>query len=125
MAQPVIDALPPARRIDLVGAADLPTAFACLGRCALFIGNDSGLMHIAAASGVPTVGLFGPSRPEHYGPWGARTAVVRTRLPFERLVGGPGYDFRTTETMMTSLELDDVVAAARRLLDGSVPVAAT
>jgi heptosyltransferase-3 len=116
LARPVLDAIPDERRIDLVGAADLPTIHACLARCALFVGNDSGLMHIAAASGIPTVGLFGPSRPEHYGPWGNRAEAVRTRLPFEALVGGPGYDHRTTDTLMASLELDDVVAAVRRLL---------
>ena len=125
LAQPVIDALPLARRIDLLGAADLPTVYACLARCTLFVGNDSGLMHMAAASGIPTVGLFGPSRPEHYGPWGRRTAAVRTRVPFEQLVGGPGYDHRTTGTMMASLELEDVVVAVRRLLDEAAPAAAT
>ena len=40
--------------IDLVGKCDLPTAFACLKRCSLFVGNDSGLMHLAAASGIPS-----------------------------------------------------------------------
>ncbi|CAM9769335.1 unnamed protein product [Discosporangium mesarthrocarpum] len=116
IAQPVLDVIPAGRRIDLVGAADLPTIHACLARCALFVGNDSGLMHIAAATGIPTIGLFGPSRPEHYGPWGARAESVRTRLPYDALVGGPGYDHRTTDTLMDSLELDDVVAAADRLL---------
>jgi lipopolysaccharide export system permease protein len=60
-AQPVIAALPGARMLDLVGAVDLPTAAACLRRCRAFLGNDSGLMHLAAAAGTPTLGLFGPS----------------------------------------------------------------
>src|SRR5205085_8020560 len=47
--------------IDLVGKTDLLTAAAVLRRAALFIGNDTGLMHIAAAVGAPTLGLFGPS----------------------------------------------------------------
>jgi ADP-heptose:LPS heptosyltransferase len=116
IAQPVIDAVPASRRIELVGAADLPTVFACLRRCALFVGNDSGLMHMAAAAGIPTVGLFGPSRPEHYAPWGARTASVRTRLPYEAHVGGPGYDHRSTGSLMESLAIDDVETAAGALL---------
>jgi heptosyltransferase-3 len=124
IARPVLDALSADCRIDLVGGADLPTVTACLARCTLFVGNDSGLMHMAAAAGIPTIGLFGPSRPEHYGPWGARTAAVRTRLPFEALVGGPGYDHRNTDTLMATLELDDVVAAAQRLLGATVPVVA-
>ncbi|MBU6498438.1 MAG: glycosyltransferase family 9 protein, partial [Rhodospirillales bacterium] len=59
LAAPVFAALPEA--IDLCGALSLPEAAACLARCALFIGNDSGLMHLAAAAGTPTLGLFGPT----------------------------------------------------------------
>lgn len=114
-ATPVIEAIPNDRRIDLVGKADLLTAAACLERCALYVGNDSGLMHLAAASGVPTLGLFGPSRPERYAPWGSRTAWVRTDKAFEDLVGGPDYDHRTTDTLMDSLSVEKVVDAAADL----------
>ena len=110
-AAAVLDSVPAARRIDLVGTEDLPTVAACLKRCALFVGNDSGLMHMAAAAEIPTVGLFGPSRPEHYRPWGDLTAAVQTDKPYEELVGGPGYDHRTTDTMMDSLSVDSVVTA--------------
>ncbi len=69
-AAPVLSAVPPAQLIDLVGRTDILTAGAAIKRAQLFIGNDSGLMHMAAAVGVPTVGLFGPSRFEHFHPWG-------------------------------------------------------
>lgn len=64
------------RAIDLVGRLTLPEAAAALARCALFVGNDSGLMHLAAAAGTPTLGLFGPSRVDEYGPVGARVAAA-------------------------------------------------
>ncbi|MGI3899845.1 MAG: glycosyltransferase family 9 protein [Janthinobacterium lividum] len=54
-AAALLAALPDA--IDLVGALTLPEVSACLARCALAVSNDSGLMHLAAASGVPTLGL--------------------------------------------------------------------
>ena len=73
-ALPVLDALPDA--IDLAGTASLPEAAACLARCDLFVGNDSGLMHLAAASGTPTLGLFGPTDAREYAPAGRRTAAV-------------------------------------------------
>ncbi len=111
VAAAVLDAVPADKRIDLVGTEDLPTVAACLKRCALYVGNDSGLMHMAAAAEIPTVGLFGPSRPENYRPWGDLTAVVRTEKAYEELVGGPGYDHRTTDTLMDSLSVDSVVAA--------------
>jgi ADP-heptose:LPS heptosyltransferase len=72
-------------------------------------------MHIAAAAGTPTLGLFGPSPVEQYAPWGASTAVVQTALPPEALYE-PGYDHRTTDTLMDSLSVEMAEAAARRLL---------
>ncbi|MBS29128.1 MAG: glycosyl transferase [Alphaproteobacteria bacterium] len=111
-AAPVLDAIPDDRLIDLVGKIDLPTAGACLARSALFIGNDSGLMHMAAAAGIPTLGLFGPSRPERYGPWGSCTAWVSTETPLSELIGAPDYDYQTTGTLMDSLAVDTVVNAS-------------
>ncbi len=113
-ALPVLDSIPAARRIDLVGRCDLLTAHAALKRCAMYIGNDSGLMHIAAASGIPTLGLFGPSRDENYAPWGDRCAVVRTAIAYDDLFP-PGYDHRTTDTLMDSLSVDAAAAAAEAL----------
>ena len=74
MAAPLLAALPGA--IDLVGCLSLPEIAACLSRAALFIGNDSGLMHVAAAAGAPTLGLFGPTNPVEYGPAGVRARAV-------------------------------------------------
>jgi ADP-heptose:LPS heptosyltransferase len=111
----VLAALPAARRIDLVGRVGLLTAAAVLRRAALFVGNDTGIMHIAAATGTPTLGLFGPSLPEQYAPWGPRTAVATTSLAYGELVGAPGYDHRTTGTLMDSLTVDAAEAAALRL----------
>ncbi|RED52255.1 glycosyltransferase family 9 protein [Aestuariispira insulae] len=116
-ANPVLRAIPKDRRIDLVGKIDLLTAAACMEKAALYVGNDSGLMHMAAAVGVPTLGLFGPSRTEHYAPWGPHCAFVRTPEAYEELVGGPGYDHRNAETMMTSLSVETVADAAIALMN--------
>jgi ADP-heptose:LPS heptosyltransferase len=79
MAAPVLDGLPDA--IDLVGRLDLPEAAATLARCALFVGNDSGLMHLSAATGTPTIGLFGPTPASEYAPVGARALAVLAKGP--------------------------------------------
>jgi heptosyltransferase-3 len=113
-AAPLLRAIPGERMIDLVGRVDLLTAAAVLRRVVLFIGNDTGLMHIAAASGVPTLGLFGPSPAEQYAPWGRVTAVVQTETPREKLFG-PDYHHRTTDTLMDSLSVGAVEAEAVRL----------
>ena len=115
-AQPVIDALPAGQGIDLVGAVDLPTAAACLKRCRAFVGNDSGLMHLAAAAGTPTLGLFGPSHTRRYRPWGPRTAFLRTPESYDELarrVVAPG---QVQETLMNGLTVEAVLEAAQGLL---------
>jgi ADP-heptose:LPS heptosyltransferase len=101
MAAAVLAALPGA--IDLVGALTLPEAAACLARCALFIGNDSGLMHLAAAAGTPTLGLFGPTPASEYAPAGRRTAVAQAPGP-------PG------QSPIDTLTVEAVLAAAQALL---------
>jgi heptosyltransferase-3 len=79
MAAPLLAALPDA--LDLVGTLSLPEAAAVLQRAALFVGNDSGLMHLSAAAGAPTIGLFGPTDAETYCPAGRRaTAVVAASM---------------------------------------------
>jgi ADP-heptose:LPS heptosyltransferase len=123
-AEAVLAAVPADRRIDLVGKVDLPVAGACLERCALFVGNDSGLMHLAAASGVPTLGLFGPSPDDRYAPWGPRTSVVRTRQSYRELVEAPGFDHRATGTLMDGLSVDMATNAAEALWHRVLGVAA-
>ncbi|MFM2042578.1 MAG: hypothetical protein RLY86_1154 [Pseudomonadota bacterium] len=64
------------RAIVTAGAESLLVQAACIARCALYLGNDSGLSHVAAALGVPTVAVFGPTDPRQYAPVGPRVAVV-------------------------------------------------
>jgi ADP-heptose:LPS heptosyltransferase len=64
------------RGIDCVGRGDILCSAAAIDRAALFVGNDSGLMHVAAALGKPTLGLFGPTEWWLYGPRGPRTAIA-------------------------------------------------
>lgn len=121
-AQPVLDAIPAARRMDLVGGVPLDVAAACIGRCAFYLGNDSGLMHMAAAAGVPTLGLFGPSSEFLYGPWGPRAASVRGPRGYDDIVTAPDYDFTRPPTdLMDDLEVDAVVVAAERLWCEAAP----
>src|SRR6185437_7675536 len=75
MAEPLLAALPGS--IDLVGRLSLPEVSACLAQARVFIGNDSGLMHMAAAAGAPTIGLFGPTDADVYGPVGRCAVAVR------------------------------------------------
>jgi heptosyltransferase III len=55
----------------------LKYASAFMRRCKLIIGNDSGLLHLAVASGVPVLGIYGPTNPGSQGPFGEKNLVVR------------------------------------------------
>ncbi len=116
IAQPVLDAIPEDRRIDLIGLS-LPETAACVKFGRAYIGNDSGLMHLAAAAGTPTLGLFGPSKDELYAPWGPHTAFVRTKESFEDLIGAPGYNRHTTGSLMGSITVDRVYDTLAGLLE--------
>jgi len=101
-----------ARVIDLTGALGILESAACLARARLFIGNDSGLMHLAAAAGTPTIGLFGPTDERLYGPWGGE--IVRAGAPApERKRHALG---AADHSMLGALSVEAVEqAAARRL----------
>jgi ADP-heptose:LPS heptosyltransferase len=104
-----------ARLIDTVGRVDLLTAYACLKRVRLFIGNDSGLMHLAAAAGAPTLGLFGPSDDRLYAPWGDHARALRGPRDFETF---KRVDPQLNQAVchMFDLPVPWVVKAARSLL---------
>ncbi|MET3663737.1 glycosyltransferase family 9 protein [Caulobacter sp. 1776] len=110
------------RTIDLTGKVDLLTAYACLRRARLFIGNDSGLMHIAAAAGAPTIGLFGPSDERRYGPWGDKAEAVRGPRSFDQFLAVDP-DLTQAIRHMSDLPVATVVKAAKALLARTEPAA--
>jgi ADP-heptose:LPS heptosyltransferase len=98
---PVLAAVPGA--INLVGRVSLPEAAACLSRCVLVVGNDSGLTHLSASTGAPTLGLFGPTNFDEYAPAGPFTAVALADGPIGR-------------APMTDLSVGTALEAAEALL---------
>lgn len=109
-AQPVLESIPPERRIDGIGKGTPGEAACAISACDFFIGNDSGLMHAAAVCGVKTVGVFGPSWPHLYRPWGPHTAYAATPQTFVELTDFPGYDPKTLRhSLMTRLKTSKVI----------------
>jgi heptosyltransferase III len=99
----VESAAPLARRPGAVLARGLDPRVlgAVLSRAGLFVGHDSGVSHLAAAWGAPTLALFGPTDPAVWSPIGPRVGVVRS-----------------ADGRMESLRVDGVVAEAERLRRG-------
>jgi heptosyltransferase-2 len=102
--------------IDLTGKtaiADLP---ALLSQCHLFIGNDSGAMHVAAAVGLPIVAVFGPTDPSGTAPVTPRCTVVQ-----EKPYCSPCFLRRcpTDHRCMRRISAETVEAAARSWLESA------
>lgn len=108
-AYPVLKSVPEARQIDGIAKGNPAEVSAALSKCNFYIGNDSGLMHAAAATSVPTIGVFGPSYPHLYAPWGDHTAYGQTPETFDQLIDFDGYSAKTlTHSLMTSLSVEEV-----------------
>lgn len=114
LARPIINVVPEGRCIELVGE-DLNLVAACFERVLLYIGNDSGLMHLSAAAGAPTIGLFGPTPDGRYDPWGINTVQVRGPRSQKEILAdlGKGY---AGENAMQDITVDMVYDAAIALL---------
>ena len=88
-----------------------------IARCNLFLSNDSGLMHVAGALGIPTIAIFGSTNPVTTSPAGEKSVVIH-----HDVACGPCLkpvcptDFRCMEM----IGVEEVYAAARKLL-GEVP----
>ena len=116
-SKPIHEALPDAGVLDLTGKLYLTDVAACLARARLFVGNDSGVMHISAAMGTPTLGLFGPSDERLYGPYGDQCAIVRGARNFDTIQGEtPNWKAHPSSLLM-DLSTDAAFEAATRLLE--------
>jgi len=76
-AAPALNSVGSTRIIHLA-SPPLTALATILAHCALFVGNDSGITHLAAAMGLPTVALFGPTDPAIWGPRGAHVTIIRS-----------------------------------------------
>lgn len=101
------------RPINLAGRADMRIYAAVLKRASLFVGNDSGAMHVAAAVGTPVVALFGPSDPKEWGPRGGAAAVLYKGLDC-RICFHPTCE-RGEENCMKLIGIEEVLSAIGRL----------
>lgn len=108
-------------RINLFNGSLKQTA-AILSHARLMVSNDSALMHLAAAVGVPTLGIFGPTNPTRTAPCGAACRIVRQNLPCQPCLK---YPFQTSSSRihctrntecLRSLTVEQVYQAAAAML---------
>ncbi|MDO9541670.1 MAG: glycosyltransferase family 9 protein [Kiritimatiellia bacterium] len=71
----------------------LPDVASILSVASGFVGNDSGLTHLAAALGIPVIALFGPTDPAVWGPRGDKILIIRSRRPTTESLAKIGVEF--------------------------------
>ncbi len=81
LARRVEQGLPDDKTVSLAGKTTIRQMAAVLRHCRLFIGNDSGPIHVAAGVGIPVVGFFGPGEYERFKPAGIDHEAIRLGLP--------------------------------------------
>jgi predicted lipopolysaccharide heptosyltransferase III len=107
-----------ARALSMFGTLTLPELAALLTRSTLLIGNDSGIAHLAAACGTPTVALFGPQDPRRFRPWSDKAIALHHPVPCF-----PCTQIRCVRPELPCvnlIEISEVQAAVQRLLGAPV-----
>lgn len=103
--------------LDLVGKTTMKELIALLRRLRVFVTNDSGPMHLAAAVGTPVIAPFGPTDPALTGPYGAGHRVLRSGVPCS-----PCFSRRCANTVamecLTSIRPQQVIESMTILLKG-------
>jgi lipopolysaccharide heptosyltransferase II len=118
----LLEGMPAGAIIDLAGKTSIGQLAAQLERCALFIGNDSSPMHLAAAVGIPVIAIFGPTSPEEYGPYPLDDP--RHIALWHHLSGRPCFFLGKMQscahcTCMQAVTIEEVWSAVRSLIPSS------
>lgn len=108
------------RALNTAGLFSLKQLFYFAERCNLFISNDTGPMHIAAAQGTKTIGLFGPNTPVRWAPFGKGNISIYKKQPCSPCIHThlgivPECKFKTNKCMQ-EIKVKDVLDAIKKIL---------
>ena len=90
----------------------LPILAAIIKRSDLFVGNDSGITHLAAAIGTPTISIFGPTDPRMWGPRGEQVKILYKKSPCSPC----SFDMRRncfSQICLEGVTVEDVICGIR------------
>lgn len=105
--------------VIMAGCTTIKQFSAIAKKSALFVGSDSGAMHMASAVGTPVVALFGPSNPREWGPRGGPVEVIYKEIDCRKCFHPTC--IRGEENCMRLIAVEEVCAAAQRLLCAGKP----
>jgi heptosyltransferase III len=116
--QAVLDRLTELSKVPVTAFSDLslPEITALASNARVFVGNDSGIAHIAAAVGTPPLVIFGSSNRDHWRPWTpGRSEIVFDEYPCQPC---PGYECAVfgDSRCIRDVSVDEVIKALDRLI---------
>jgi heptosyltransferase III len=97
------------REDTIVVNQPLSVCAALLSRCRAFIGNDSGIAHLAAGVGCPTIALFGPSDPAVWSPRGRQVDIIYKKMPCSPCHRSLAADTTCTTDCLSAITVDEVI----------------
>lgn len=99
----------------MTGKTTLNEAAAMITKCALFISNDSGLLHVACAAKTPTVAIFGPTNYKKTGPYSDSSTIVRKELDCSPCYSGDEIKCKALDCLML-IKVEDVLQEVENML---------
>ncbi|MBI5391076.1 glycosyltransferase family 9 protein [Candidatus Woesearchaeota archaeon] len=105
--------------IMLVGKTTLDESAAALNKSALVIGNDTGLMHMAAALGKNTITLFGPTDPHRWRAYGEKSYIISKNM--KCCAQGPLHNCKHNRATMEAISVEDMMEKVKEILNLKQP----
>ena len=107
--------------VNFAGKASILQSAEIIRRCKLFIGNDSGPSHLAAAVGTPVVTIFSSFvYPELWRPWGRKSQIIRRSVPCEFCFTENGKCPKYTNLCLNEISVEEVLSVCLETLDDQV-----
>lgn len=101
--------------INLAGKLELNELFALMPKLKLFIANDGGPMHVAAAQGIPVIGLFGTDTPLRYAPFNHKSLAIYANLPNHPCIKPWIKEFKPCGKCLKAIKVEKVKEAIDRI----------
>ncbi len=111
----ILSRLDKKRILDFTGKTTIRQSAAVIGRCDLFITNDSAPMHISSAMGVPTVSIFGPTDPMRLAPLNKNSIAVYSKIRCAPCFGTDRFTKCRDHNCITSVRVGEVFNAVMKL----------
>ena len=102
--------------INLMNCADMIESYFILKKSAFFLGSDSSNMHLSVAAKIPTIGLFGPSNDQVYGPKGENNLTIRGSRSYRDIISDSNFTIDDAPSYLNDIKVDQVLSEIKKII---------